>query len=301
MPRPTRIEAIDHAGHRCLQLRSAHGTAIVALHGAQLLSWVPAGQRDVLWLSPLALPEPAAIRGGVPICWPWFGKQGMPEGAMQHGPVRNRLWDVVATDDGAGGDGGAVSVTLQPQPAHNPADPLARFAHGLQLSLRITLGQALVQTLQTRNLGDHSVTLTQALHSYFSVSDATQVQVAGLEALPFDDKLLGAQCPPTGVPFVLDACCDRVYQRPIAADSPCYTLSDPAWQRQIQLTTQGSQSVVVWNPGLEGARQMADVGAAHWRAFLCIEAANAGADPIILAPGGQHQLTQTLAVAPWSP
>jgi glucose-6-phosphate 1-epimerase len=301
MPRPTRIQPVDHAGHRCLQLSSVHGTAIVALHGAQLLSWVPAGHSDVVWLSPLALPEPAAIRGGVPICWPWFGKQDMPDGAMQHGPVRNRLWDVVATDDGDGGDGDAVSVTLQPQPAHSPTDPLTRFAQGLQLSLRITLGQTLVQTLQTRNPGANTVTLTQALHSYFSVSDATRVRIAGLESLPFDDKLSGAQCPPTGGPFVLDGCCDRVYQRRVATDDPCYTLSDSAWRRQIRLTTRGSQSVVVWNPGMEGARQMADVPDAQWQSFLCIEAANAGTDRIQLSPGGQHQLTQTLAVSHWNP
>jgi glucose-6-phosphate 1-epimerase len=95
MPAHSSIQPLTHAGHACLQLSTRHGTVIVALHGAQVLSWVPAGHQDVFWLSPSSRPAPAAIRGGVPICWPWFGKQGMPTGAMQHRPVRNRPWEVV--------------------------------------------------------------------------------------------------------------------------------------------------------------------------------------------------------------
>lgn len=72
---PPQITLLDHAGHSCLQLKTRHGSAVVALHGAHLLSWLPKGQHDLFWLSPLALPEPAAIRGGVPVCGPWFAKQ----------------------------------------------------------------------------------------------------------------------------------------------------------------------------------------------------------------------------------
>ncbi len=293
MPAHSSIQPLNHAGHACLQLSTRYGTAIVALHGAQVLSWIPTGQRDVFWLSPTSRPAPAAIRGGIPICWPWFGKQGMPIGAMQHGPVRNRPWEVVSVQaDSADG----IGLTLAPCRATAPEDPLALFAVDLPLTLHIELGENLVQTLETRNQRTQPFALTQALHSYFAVHDADQVQVTELAGVHYDDKLSSATHQAHRGPFALDHACDRVYQHPTAAPTHHYTLEDRTWQRRIHVTTQGSQSLVVWNPGQEQARTMADVPDAAWRDFLCLEAANAGADVVTLAPGAQHRLSQTLAV-----
>jgi glucose-6-phosphate 1-epimerase len=173
MDTPQRITTIDYADHHCLHMCGAHGAAIISLHGAQLLSWVPAGQNEVFWLSPRALPEPAAIRGGVPVCWPWFASQGMPIGAMSHGPVRNRLWEVAATDHGDFADANQpLRITLTPTPALTPDDPLCRYAAGLQVSLSVELGDTLTQTLTTHNWGEQPFVLTEALHSYFAVTDA---------------------------------------------------------------------------------------------------------------------------------
>lgn len=298
MSAQSNIQPLVYAGHDCLQLTTRHGTAIVALQGAQVLSWCPTGQRDVLWLSPLSRPAPAAIRGGVPVCWPWFGKQGMPHGAMQHGPVRNRPWEVVSVQSDSPAH---ISLTLAPSRARTPEDPLILHAAGLTASLQIDLGETLTQTLATQNQRDQAFTLTQALHSYFAVHDATQVRVAELAGLPYDDKLSGAVQQQHDGTFVLDRACDRVYQHP-AADARHathrYTLEDPVWQRRIHIETHGSQSLVVWNPGQELTHSMADVPDTEWSAFLCVEAANAGADSVTLAPGMRHQLTQTLAVAP---
>ena len=291
------ITFIDYAGHRCLQLRSAHGTAIIALHGAHLLSWVPAGQSDVFWVSPGALPEPAAIRGGVPVCWPWFASQGMPVGATSHGPVRTRMWDVAATDTGDGASADQpLRVTLAPTPALTPDDPLCRYAPGLQVSLRVELGNTLTQTLTTHNLGEQPFVLTQALHSYFAVSDARKVQISGLENRPYACKLSDASDASHPGIWQLDQACDRTYQQNAASAEHHYTLSDPAAKRQIHITTHGSQSVVVWNPGAETAAKMADIPNNGWPQFVCVEAANAGADCITLAPGDQHALTQTIAL-----
>ena len=300
MHQPHRITTIDYAGHSCLQLRSAHGTATISLHGAQLLSWVPTGQSEVFWLSPEALPEPAAIRGGVPVCWPWFASQGMPIGAMAHGPVRARLWNVTATDTGDTSDSAGTDqplcVTLIPKPGLAPEDPLCRYASGLQVSLRVELSHTLTQTLTTHNLGEQPFVLTQALHSYFAVTDVSQVQISGLENQPYACKLSGAQNASHPGIWQLDQACDRVYQQNCASTQHSYTLSDPVAGRQIHITTHGSQSVVVWNPGAETAAKMADVPDRAWHDFVCIEAANAGADRINLAPGGQYALTQTIAV-----
>jgi len=98
--------------------------------------------------------------------------------------------------------------------------------------------------------------------------------------------------------FTLDGACDRIYHHDAASAAPAhrYALVDPGWQRQIVVQTQGSQSVVVWNPGSEGARRMADVPDDGWQAYFCIEAANAGPDVVSLAPGAEHWLAQTLRV-----
>ena len=294
---PSQITQLQHAGHDALQLTTRHGTAIVALHGAHLLSWVPTGQRDVFWLSPQALPEPAAIRGGVPVCWPWFAKQGMLESALQHGPARILPWQISAIHTSSDDE---ISLSMEPCAQAAQDASLAALAPGLQVSLRITLGETLSQTLHTRNLGSQTFQLTQALHSYFAVGDATLVGIEGLTGLPYQDKLRGMTTDIQRTPFAFDMACDRIYHH-AAQDSPGksthrYTLTDPVWQRRIVIDTQGSQSVVVWNPGSEGARKIADMPDDGWQDFFCIEAANAGPDVIVLAPGAEHWLGQTLSV-----
>lgn len=269
---------------------------MVALHGAHLLSWIPTGQREVFWLSSTSRPAPAAIRGGVPICWPWFGKQGMPSGAMQHGPLRNLLWEVGTVNADSAE---RVSITLNPCRASAAHDPLTAFAPHLRVSLQIDLADKLVQTLETHNHGPQAFVLTQALHSYFAVADAAKVQVTGLKGLRFEDKLLGTSGAVQQGDFQLDTACDRIYQHNTPGSAQHYTLHDAPWQRRIHIHTQGSQSVVVWNPGALQARSMADVPDAAWQDFLCVEATNAGADVVHLTPGGQHRLTQALSVEHW--
>ena len=289
---PAHIIRCQHAGHEALQLSTRHGTAIIALHGAHLLSWVPAGQREVLWLSPDSLPEPAAIRGGVPVCWPWFARQGMPEDALQHGPARLVVWQVSAVHASSDDE---ISLSLSPC----ASDFLAALAPGLQVSLQLTLGRTLSQTLHTRNLGTQAFQLTQALHSYFAVSDAAHAGIEGLDGLPYRDKLRGMTAHTQQAPFVFDQACDRIYHAAPdvgSAFSGRYALVDSGWQRRIVIQTRGSRSVVAWNPGSEGALKMADVPDDGWRDYFCIEAANAGPDVISLAPGGEHLLGQTLSI-----
>ena len=293
MPTQSNIQTIVHAGHACLQLSTRHGTAIVALHGAHLLSWVPKEQPEVFWVSPISPPAPAAIRGGVPICWPWFGKQGMPQGGMQHGPMRNLQWELDAVHAN-GSD--QVGITLSPCRTPSNDEAMRQFAPHLRVAMHITLDACLVQTLETHNHGAQTFALTQALHSYFAVQDATQVQVHGLIDLRFEDKLLNATGSLQQGCFQLDTACDRIYLQNTTSPKHHYTLYDALAQRRIRLQTEGSQSVVVWNPGAEQARKMADVPDAAWRNFLCVEATNAGQDVVLLAPGGQHRLTQILAV-----
>jgi glucose-6-phosphate 1-epimerase len=287
---------IDYAGYACLQLRNIHGTAIVSLHGGQVLSWVPAGQREVFWLSSQAKPAPAAIRGGVPVCWPWFGKQGMPQGAMQHGPVRNVTWQVIGCQ---AGENGCLWLSLQPDRTATGGAAVDVYAKHLDVRLDIELGSSLRMALITHNRGPEPFALTQALHTYFAVGDAQQVQLQGVENLRYDSRVDGTQGNLQVGAFQLQTLCDNTYAQVNLQVEHHYKLTDPAWQRQIHLTTQGSQSAVVWNPGAEGAAAMADVPDAAWHDFLCVEAANAGPDVVMLAPGAQHQLQQTLDYQAW--
>ncbi len=291
------IQPLAYAGRPCLQLTTRHGTAILALHGAQLLSWQSAGHQEVFWLSPTLGTTPAPLRGGVPICWPWFGTQGMPTGAMQHGPVRNRPWEVVCVHaDGRD----YVSLTLAPRKATTADDALALFANNLQVSVQIDLGETLVQTLRTHNQGPEPFALSQAFHSYFAVHDATQVRIIGLAGLQYDDKLSGAARQTQAGPFTLDRACDRVYQQHVPAPTHHYTLEDPAGQRRIHIRTEGSQSLVAWNPGQDQARRMVDLPGESWRNFVCAEVANAGADVVSMQPDAHYQLVQILSVEHWS-
>lgn len=287
------ISEVQFAGHSCVQMANAHGVVIVSLHGGQVLSWVPTGQKEVFWLSQSALPEPAAIRGGVPVCWPWFGKQGMPDGAMQHGPVRNLGWHVVQTSESRSG----LRMTLAPGAAQG-VTPLP-YAAGLRLRLTIELGATLSMTLQTENLSADPFVLTQALHNYFLVGDVEQVRLHGVEGLQYASRVDGTIDNMQHTPFALQTACDSTFFNSHTASPPGYRLVDPVWQREIGLTTEGSQSLVVWNPGERGAAAMADVPPTAWREFLCVEASNAGDDTITIPPGGQHCLRQTLSCKPF--
>ncbi len=216
----------------------------------------------------------------------------MPTSAMAHGPVRNRLWEAQSVD---ADNPERISVTWVPRGGNVADDPLQRLAPGLQLSLHMEIGESVVQTLRTHNQGPQAFGLTQAFHNYFAVHDATQVPVHGLAGLRYQDKLQGETSHLQRGEFMLEQACDRIFLNGTLPSQHRYSLIDAAWYRRIHVTTEGSRSVVVWNPGPNQARRMADLPEGEWRNFLCVETANAGDDVILLAPGEQHRLRQTIA------
>ncbi len=262
-----------------------HGQAHVSAHGGQLLSWRPQDGEDVFWCSPITRRPPQAIRGGVPICWPYFGRQGQPPDAVQHGHARISPWQFI--DARADGDDVVIDLALPPH-AHTP----------LRLRQRLRFGaDTLVQTLVSENPSDAAVTLTQALHSYFAVGDVRGVRLDGLEGCLYEDKIRGGrhrQDAPWRLEAIEgDAACDRIY----ATTTPRFVLRDPVRSRRLVLETRGSRSLVLWNPRAAGAA-IPDLPAQGWQGFLCVETANAGDDVITLQPGGEHRLSQRVTVAP---
>ena len=276
----------EFLGLPALLIRTPLATAALSLHGGQLLSFVPNGFDDLLWLSPCSQHAPAAIRGGVPVCWPYFGRQGQAADAPQHGFARNTAWTLVEATNGPEGET-TIELSL-PEHADTP----------LRLSQTLRIGRGLTQSLTTHNTGSAPVAFTQALHTYFRVGDAQRVQVSGLEKLSYADKYDGREHLQAGAWDLHDprdpGRGDRIYHRAGGR----YALHDPVLRRRIDLTTSGSHSLVVWNPGEQGTRAISDAPAEGWRHFVCVEAANAGEDAIELAPGETHTLQQTLRVSP---
>lgn len=270
-------------GLEAWQVRTAKATAVVSMFGGQLLSFIPDGQPDLLWLSPTRAELPTPIRGGVPVCWPWFGRQGQSADVPAHGLVRTARWELLQASQSDDGD---VELQLAPAPS---ADP------GLRLQMQLRIGCQLRQQLVTENTGTSPVTFTQALHSYFRVGDAKRVEVEGLDGLQYLDKYedyaqLRLQQGPWSLRDPRDpGRSDRIY----TGAGGHYVLHDPVLQRRIEIRSEGSQTLVAWNPGAEAAARMADVGEG-WRDYVCLEVANAGPEQITLAPGARHQLVQTL-------
>jgi len=275
------------AGYPAVLVETADARAAVALHGGHLLSYVPTGGEDLLWLSPRQADAPAAIRGGVPVVWPFFGRQGQSNDVPSHGFVRTVRWQLV---DAARAADGSVSLTLAP-PRYPDLD--------LDLRMHLRIGKMLEQTLETTNTGDVPVAFTQALHSYFHVSDVADVRVEGLDGLRFLDKNDGYAAHAQTGDWVLDDARDPGRSDYIYADAGGhYLLDDPGLDRRIELETSGSHSLVVWSPGAASAERSSDMNDGAWRGFVCLEAANAGPDVVRLASGQTHALTQRVRVLP---
>jgi len=277
--------------------RISHGQAelLVAQQGAQILSYQLAGQPPLIWLNNEAVfKQGKGIRAGVPVCWPWFGNfarnpdsvQAMrqsSEAATAHGFVRTMNW----TLEGIEAEGEAVNVTFS---LPRPEGGLPGWPHKVGLSLRIRLGETLQVELISENQDDHPVSISQALHTYFAVSDVRNVRVEGVEGLSYIDTLEDWKSTTQVGSLHFSGETDRIYQ-----DAPAQlSIVDSDWQRRIQLTSSGSRTAVIWNPWIGRASEFADMADDGWQKMLCIETANVMDDVVTLAPGASHTLGVTI-------
>lgn len=272
-------------------------TAVVALRGGQVLSYVPRGGVDALWMSPLArLDGSKAVRGGIPVCWPWFGPHPQDARLPAHGVVRSADWHVVS----ASRDGEGVRLRLAPP---RDAALVATPWRALGLMLDVTLGATLDLALTTRNGGETAVEITQALHTYLRVGDVATIRIDGLDGCDFIDKVEaatrdagggGATASRQAGPVMIAGEVDRIY----VGTRATVAVSDPALGRRIAVAKDGSASTVVWNPWIDKAARLGDLGPDGHRAFVCVETANAGTDRCTIAPGESHVLRAAIAVTP---
>jgi glucose-6-phosphate 1-epimerase len=276
-----------------LVIMALGGEAHVYLHGAHVTHFQPSGARPVLFLSESSQfvgGEPGkAIRGGVPICFPWFGANAAKPSAPAHGFARLLAWRCGDAVDEPGGD---VTATLHLEPS---AYTRALFPHDFEATLRVRVGAQLMVELRVRNADSAPFTIEEALHSYFAVGDARRVSITGLETAEYFDKTEGgSRKAPEGAPITFTRETDRVYPH----TSGRVTIEDPVWERRIHVDKAGSASTVVWNPWIAKAKAMADFGDDEWLRMACVETANVGGDGVIVPPGSTHALRTTVTVEP---
>jgi D-hexose-6-phosphate mutarotase len=286
-PEGARLEP-GPGGLERLVLTTAEGEAAVFLHGGHVAHFQPKGEKPVLWTSAESRFESGKpIRGGVPVCFPWFGpKAGAPEAPM-HGFARILPWVVT---DVRREDVGALRAVLELTPQ---AAARGGFPHELGLELAVRVSRSLRLELAVKNVDAAPARFEEALHSYFAVSDVRQAAIRGLEGVAYLDKTAAmARKPGEASPIAIAAETDRVYLEATGT----VTIEDPGWQRRIVVSKSGSATTVVWNPWIARARAIADFGDDEWPRMVCVETANAGDAAVSLAPGATHVMTAEIAV-----
>lgn len=274
-----------------LLVTTPHATAEVYVHGAHVTAYQPTGQAPVLFLSKASRFEAGkAIRGGVPICFPWFGNLDGRKDAPAHGFARTRPWDVASVDRH---DDGRVTVRLA-LAGDDKADPY--WPHAFRVGYAVTVGPELVLELTIHHAGGEPFLCEAALHSYFAVGDVRQAAVRGLENTPYLDKTNhGQETPGLDDPVRFAGETDRVYLDTTAA---CCT-DDPVMGRTIHVRKAGSASTVVWNPWVAKAAAMADFGDDEWPGMVCVETAAVGRSAVRIEPGASHTMTARIGVGPF--
>lgn len=281
------LEVELYSGVPVLIIKHKHTQAKISLYGGQVLSWQPTDEKEVFWLSKnITFGQGKAIRGGIPICWPWFGAHPNDSENTQgnHGFARSQLWKVNNIEINE--QSVEISLGWQGKNINN------LWPTECRLTQVLSLGKSFNQTLTMQNLSDTDAYYTGALHSYLSVSAPAHAILAELAKAPFDDKLTGKSCKATSLP-TLSANgiepVDRVYH-----SNEIMTVVDSHWQRTLTLKTKNTKQWIFWNPGIELANNMADIHDGGEQEFICLEAANTKMQ--LLKAGKSLSISQNITV-----
>lgn len=278
-------EQIDAHGLKAVRLRACGSEALVYLHGAHVASFRTAEHGELLWVSDKAVYAAGkAIRGGVPICFPWFGAHPGDAKLPAHGFARTREFRFEGSE--LHGDSVVAEFSL------GSADvPRELFPHAFTARLRVSVGRELSLAFEVENGGEQAFDYELALHTYLGVSDVRQVQVLGLAGASYDDKVSGARAVVEGdAPLRFGGETDRVY-----TSTARVTVDDPGRNRRLIVDKTSSSTTVVWNPWIDKAQRMADFGDDEWPSMLCIEAANVSPHAIRLLPQSRHTTTTIIS------
>jgi glucose-6-phosphate 1-epimerase len=278
----------DAGGLPAVRLKTPRCSGEVHLHGAQVTSWKPTGADEVIFVSSQARwADGQAIRGGIPICFPWFrGKSDNPL-APAHGFARTRTWELQSIEN----HGGDIMVTMATE-----SDDRSRewWPAEFRLVHRVTFGRQLKLELTATNSGASALRFEEALHTYYFVGDVATARIRGLHGVRYLDNHDGNREKTQNGDVAIHSPTDRAY----LATGNALELSDPVLKRRIKITKQNSRTTVLWNPWESAANKMSDMGRDEWKSMLCAEAANILTDTLTLGPGQPHTMAVTMTVYP---
>lgn len=273
----------DASGLIVAEIDNAQATASLCLQGAHLMTWRPKSQAvPVVWLSRDAkLAAGKSIRGGAPVCWPWFGAHAAEASYPGHGYARTVPWRVV---ESGSEPNGATRLTLRLVESEKTR---AQWPYASKLDLTVIVGETLRMELTTENTGATDFVIGEALHTYLQIGDIGAVRVTGLDGCEYWDKAGGSALRKQSGAVGFSGETDRVY---INTAAEC-VIEDGKLKRRIHVSKSGSLSTVVWTPWTEKAGKMGDMGQPDgWREMVCVESVNAIENVVKVPAGTRHTL-----------
>jgi glucose-6-phosphate 1-epimerase len=260
----------------------------IYLQGAQLTAWQPSGERPVLFTSPNRVIAPGrAIRGGIPIIFPWFGPSRQTPPGPQHGFARTALWHLDSIETG---NDTSLTMTF----SLDDGDVVsASWPEPFRAIYSVTFAQTLLLHFAVQNRARHPILFEEALHSYFAISDIAAVTISGLAGSTYVDKTRGERRECQTEPILaITAETDRVY-----LDTPRQSaIADGRWQRRVIVEKDGAASTVVWNPWAEKAATLDDLGDPAWRGMVCVETGNIADNGVRLATDAEYAMSTTISI-----
>lgn len=271
-----------------VEIKNEQASATISLQGAHILNWKPHNQGEVIWLSEDAtFAVGKSVRGGIPICWPWFGAHESNSSFPAHGFARTVLWQVVDTQALSTGE---TLITFRLVTDELDDTIKKMWPSATTAEYRVTIAKTLKLELTTFNQSDTAITVGQALHTYFDVNNINNTIVYGLEGTTYLDKTESFNSKTQNGPITIHTEVDRVY-----LDTADDVIIDNK-QRKINIKKQGSHSTVVWNPWQDVAEKMGDLGKDGYKKMLCVESANAANDVININPNESYTLLVTYEI-----
>jgi len=279
----------ENPGYPIIEVNAGRSSAQIALQGAQVLSWTPTDHPDVLYVSPKAKMEPGVtVRGGIPICWPWFNAHPEDADKPSHGFARNRFWELESAEF-------AYNMATLVFKLPIDEETKALFPHDFELTATVKVSDKLKVRLSTKNTGEEPFQITSALHTYFSVGSIENIQLEGVKGSHYIDQLqpAGSEEIYQEKNVIINKEIDRIY-----SSMSSLLLRDLDRGRAVFVDKAGSRSTVIWNPWAEKAKALRDLPNNDYKEFVCIEAANAGKDRPTVRPNASHTLETTIGLRP---
>lgn len=270
-----------------LTVSNKYADAAICLYGAQITSFRPHNSRDILWMSPESNFEIGkAIRGGIPVCFPWFGPHKTDPDKPQHGFGRLMNWNVAET---AAGTNGETLVRLQ---LCSSVATKAYWPYDFRTEIIVVVGEILKVTLKVTNTSANQFDYSCALHSYYNLSAIENISIDGLEGARYHKHLEPGEFIQESPKLEIKQAETRHYYD---TDASCL-IEDPIFRRKIRVAKSGSKVTTVWNPGKETCSKISDLHPDAYKYFVCIEAVNAFNDAIILNPGQSHETSAIIGL-----